>query len=510
MNVMIVDDEYAIRNHMALMLRGIDGLSVMEAANGQDALQKMELLLPNIVLTDIRMPVMDGMELIRQSQMRHPDVWFIVLSNFAEFELAQKAVEYGARSYLLKATITKDIVAEEVDRAILHLNKAAGNGLKFDPNEILMVQNSLFSERLNGHIHNAELLRRAERLSVSVFMEGFHAPSKFAVMEIDTFDSWTKNKFSGRTDLAIYALINLVRETIKRWNKSNELFHLGDNRFVVLDLAESNEERHTLKIENISNVTKQYLGLDASFLINIDFSGMDTFFQKVLKSRLQLVRFFYEKKACVVNAKHVPTPVVELDLYSFLQSVEGNSNQILQVMALPGLIETYFELLRHLCRPPVSVKSDIMTFIQFIEKTGFAVPAALKSEVNQLRASRLTDYKLIFIEWLGEMDWYGKHREEITKALAFIHDRYAIKLTLEDVCAHVNLSRSHLSKLFKEQQGVSVMKYIETYRLKQARLLLRTTSHPISIIIEMVGITDVFYFSKLYKKHFGINPSKDR
>lgn len=510
MNIMIVDDEYGIRTHLVTMLRGMKDLSVMEAVNGEDALQQMEHALPNIVLTDIRMPVMDGMELIRQCRMRYPDVWFVVLSNFAEFELAQKALEYGARKYLLKATITKDSVVEEINRAILHLDKSVEREAKFEPNEILMVQNSLFYERLNGHIHNAELLRRAERLSVSVFKEGFSIPSKFALMEIERFEEWTGNKYKNRADLAVYALINVVREIIKRWNKGNELFHLGDNRFVVLDLGESDDERHALKINDISAITKQYLGLEASFLINSDFNDIDSFFQKVLESRQQLVHFFYEKNACIVNSKHVPAPVADLDLYSFLQSVEGSGNVRLQVAALPGLIEAYFELLRHLCRPPVSIKGDLKTLIQFIEKSGFAVPASLKSDISQLRAFRLTDFKLVFTEWLGELDWNSRHRKEISKALTFIHDRYATKVSLEDICAHVNLSRSHLSKLFKEQQGISVMEYMESYRLKQARLLLRTTKHPISEIIDRVGVTDVFYFSKLYKKHFGINPSKDR
>lgn len=134
----------------------------------------------------------------------------------------------------------------------------------------------------------------------------------------------------------------------------------------------------------------------------------------------------------------------------------------------------------------------------------------MKSNIAQLLAFRLTDFKLVFTEWLGELDWNSRHRKEITKALTFIHERYTTKVSLEDICAHVNLSRSHLSKLFKEQQGISVMEYMESYRLKQARLLLRTTKYSISEIIDQVGIADVFYFSKLYKKHYGINPSKDR
>ncbi|TFE26971.1 response regulator [Cohnella luojiensis] len=512
MNIMVVDDEYSIRSHLASMLQGLDGdgVTIREAVNGKDALRLMEQSPSEIVLTDIRMPVMDGMELIRQCRMKHPGIWFIVLSNFAEFELAQKALEYGARNYLLKATITQDKVLEEVQRAILHLEKSKEKEVKFNPNEFLMVQNSLFYERLQGHIQNIELLRRAERLKVSVFLEAFDLPSKFAIMEIERFSDWTGNKFRGQSDLAVYALINVVRESIKQWNESNELFHMGENRFVVLDLGERDDERHIRKIVDISEVTQKYLGLEASFLTNCNFSDMSDFFWRVQESRHQLAHFFYEMNACMINAMQVQPPETDLDLFTFFQSVEGGEEGRLQVTALPGLVDTYFELLRHLRRPSLAAKGDVKTLIQFIENGGFAVPTALKSEIELLQASRLADFKAPFTHWLGVLGGNSRHREEISKALSFIHDRYATKISLEDICSHVNLSRSHLSKLFKDQQGLPVMEYMETYRLKQARMLLRTTKRPIAEIIDRVGIADVFYFSKLYKKHFGINPSKDR
>lgn len=510
MNVMVVDDESVIRSHVASILRNMEGLRVREAFNGEDALRLMEEAPAEIVLTDIRMPVMDGIELIRQCRMRFPDVWFIVLSNFAEFELAQKALQYGARNYLLKATITRDNVEKEVRRAMLHREKAKEKESRFNLNEVLMVQNSLFYERLHGHIQNAELLRRAERLRISVFGEGFDRPSKFAVMEIERFGEWTKDKFAGQPDLAVYALINVVRECIKGWDGGNELFHFGENRFVVLDLGESDDGRHARKIGEVREAAKRYLGLEASFLINCGFSGMHEFFEKVSASRNLLVHFFYENHACVVCAEQLSEPAADLDLFSFFQSVEGSGEGRLQASALSGLVETYFELLRHMRRPPSSAKDDVKTLIRFIEKGGFAVPSALNAEIEQLQASRLADFKRPFTKWLGELDGSSRHREEISKALSFIHDRYATKISLEDICAHVNLSRSHLSKLFKDQQGIPVTEYLEAYRLKQARMLLRTTKQPISEIADRVGIGDVYYFSKLYKKHFGVNPSKDR
>ncbi|THF77600.1 response regulator transcription factor [Cohnella fermenti] len=513
MNVMVVDDEYGIRSYLAAMLQGMEGLTVREAANGSDALQQMEAEPPAVVLTDIKMPVMDGLELIRQSRSRYPDAWFVVLSNFAEFELAQRALEYGARNYLLKATVTRDKLAEEVRKAKRHYaeSKDKAAAVTFNANERLMVQNSLFYERLEGRIHNAELCSRAERLHISAFRaQAYESPSRFAVLEIARFAGWTGSKFGGHGDLAIYALSNVVREAIQRRNAHNELFHAGQNRFVLLDLGETDDARHAGTIAEVLAETQRYLGLAASCLIHCDFAGLDGFFRRVALALEQADCLFYEPDACVVDTRTATVVEADLDLFAFFQSVEGGSNGRLTASGLPGLVATYFELLRHLRRPSASAKSDVRTLVQFMEKGGFSVPAALKSELDSLQAARLADYKEPFARWLGELGDYGRRREEITQALSYIHAHYADRMTLEDLCAHVNLSRSHLSKLFKEQQGVAAMEYVEAYRLKQARMLLRTTRQPIADIAERVGIGDVFYFSKVYKKHYGINPSKDR
>jgi two-component system response regulator YesN len=104
----------------------------------------------------------------------------------------------------------------------------------------------------------------------------------------------------------------------------------------------------------------------------------------------------------------------------------------------------------------------------------------------------------------------GAYRKEIVKVLSFIHEHYKDRITLDDICVHVNLSRSHLSKLFKDHQGVTVIEYVEGFRMKQARVLLRTTSLSVSEIAEQVGVNDIFYFSKSYKRYYHVNPSKDR
>jgi transcriptional regulator GlxA family with amidase domain len=116
----------------------------------------------------------------------------------------------------------------------------------------------------------------------------------------------------------------------------------------------------------------------------------------------------------------------------------------------------------------------------------------------------------LFRQRLSENRLYGAYSREILRALQYVRDHYREKITLDDVCTAVNLSRSHFSKIFKRETGKTLTEYVEELRMNQSRMLLRTTSFSVGEIAEMVGIDDIFYFSKLYKKHFRVSPSKDR
>lgn len=190
------------------------------------------------MLTDIRMPIMEGIELIQQCRMRFPQLWSIVLSNYAEFDLAQMALRCGAKNYLLKATISKESLLSELNMAFANSQREKLDRSGLDSNELLMVQNSLFYERLHQHIDTSELLKRSLKLHVQVF-QFTELQSMFAILEVDRFAEWCSMKFNNEPDLAIYALMNVAVEVIKQFHPRNELFHLANARFVLLDIGEN-------------------------------------------------------------------------------------------------------------------------------------------------------------------------------------------------------------------------------------------------------------------------------
>lgn len=173
--VLIVEDEYPIREHIKSMLNDT-GYILVEAGSGEEALIILQSQTFDIMVTDIRMPKMDGIALIRQCIVQYPQMWSIVLSNYAEFELAQQAMRYGAKQYLLKATLTMDELQAEIKK-MMQVKANANQNVPLDQNERITIMNALFNDRLHNNLSTPELIRRVAKHKLPFFTESFNSLS---------------------------------------------------------------------------------------------------------------------------------------------------------------------------------------------------------------------------------------------------------------------------------------------------------------------------------------------
>ena len=111
MRILIVEDEVRIRNGMANLIEHHTEHTVIgEAQNGEEGLEMALLYMPDLIITDIRMPVMDGLEMMRRLRAQDGDWHFVILSGYSEFEYAKKAIQYGADDYLMKQLAPDDVI----------------------------------------------------------------------------------------------------------------------------------------------------------------------------------------------------------------------------------------------------------------------------------------------------------------------------------------------------------------------------------------------------------------
>lgn len=507
MDLLLVDDERPIREHVKMLLQGAD-YQVHEAQNGEMALQVLKQHSIDIMLTDIRMPRMDGIDLIKRCRVAYPELLCVVLSNYAEFSLAQSALRYGAKNYILKATMTKETLQNELT-SILQDQDAEKR--KFDNNEMVSIRNMLFLERLSNTISQRELIRRSQKHGITIFNDCSH-PSMFALLRLEQFQKWAADPSDQQFDLAVFATMNVLDELVTRENGKNAIFHLFGDLFLLTDFDEADTASHMAKMKGIQRSLKDYLNIGASMICGYRFDSFERLFQLAKESKADLNQLFYcpGEIVLVQDELNRGENQKEIDLYFHFQDLIRNDHDLFSIRQLPVWITLFFNLIKQTKRNSDVVKNDLLYLIRFIEQRGFGVDNRLKEQIERMPVNRLDDYYRLFHDWMMNNQLHEVHRFEIIKAIQYIHEHYQEKITIDDISQHVNMSRSHFSKIFKEYQRKTIIEYIENYRMNQARLLLRTSPLTVTEVAEQVGIPDIYYFSKIYKRFFKTNPSMDR
>jgi len=508
MNILIVDDEPPVREQLRWMLAD-SPYTVYEAASGEEALRVLRDHPIDFLIADIRMPGMDGITLIRHCLVEHPRTWSIVLSNYAEFSLAQQAIRYGAKNYLLKATLTAEELKDELEKLIRQKREQQTPAV-LDQNERLTGLNALFDDRLNGRITTSELLRRVHKHRLDVFL-GPYDGSEFVLFHADRFSRWIADKFRGQRELAVFSILNVGNEFIRRFGEQNHMFHLADQRFLLVFFRKP-ETGLAAALAELKRSLKDCLGLDASMLHGYAFDDLDGLFGQVRMSLPDFREFFYRPVGVLLGRDQLPArDAADVgDDYQYFAALFETREDFFRAEQLSVWIESFFNWLGQVRRNPDRVAEDLTALVGFIERAGYAVGRDVTDRLRDAGFDRLADYRELFQRWLSENRLIAGFSREIMPALQYIHEHYRKKLTLDDMCAAVNLSRSHFSKIFKRETGKTPMEYVEELRMNLSRMLLRTTSFSVGEISEMVGIGDIFYFSKLYKKHFNVSPSRDQ
>lgn len=506
--LLVVDDEAHVRQHIQLLLDDMP-YELYEASNGAEAHELLHRQDVDVLITDIRMPKMDGLELIRRSLVDFPQLSSIVLSNFAEFNLAQQAIRYGAKEYLLKATLTKEELLEGIDKA-LKWREENKRQRSFDPTERITIINALFHERLSSRISTTELIRRAKKHDIPLF-SGQLAPLHYALVQVNRFVVWVNEKYGGQMDLAVFAMENMISESMRAAQPEHEIFHLSEGKFIVVG-SNPSDEHVRASFERLQQELARYVQVQIGVIYGYVSASLDELFTSVQRHLGDYDELFYSPYGSLYAKDQLTghQGPEDIDFYEYFTGLLRNEEGLVKIEQLPIWIESFLDLLVKVKRRPDYIKEDLSLLITFIEKSGFSVDQAFQKEVQQLKADHMNDYKELFKKWLHSHRFFSSYNTELTRAIQYIHEHYTEKITLDDVCSAVNLSRSHFSKIFKEEVGMTLTEYIETVRMNQARMLLRTTTFTIGEISEMIGISDIFYFSKMYKRKYRVSPSKDR
>ena len=521
LKVVIADDEQLICSMLAKLINW-DELGLMltgHAYDGGELLSLIESEQPDIVITDICMPLMDGLDVIRLAKQRGYPCRFVVISGYRQFDYAYNALKYDVADYLLKP-----IDAKELNSALEKISEdLRANGASSQDNTGML--RSFFMKKAFYDAETSDLSMESLNGTYSLnFRTGLF---RFLLVKIDYTDD-IKVIYDNLSSLQ-----KKVEETMDRIFGPlcyDILYDRKTDRVEILLNYEREKDREIRQnmpalLLQVKNVTDLFSGLYVTVGIGDEYPELAGAIcsrdeaQKAIWARMvlgfQKVIFFGETKDSSQSLYQ--------DKMKKLAAEIRHSFETLNVTEFRRFTGELFALPKHILGGATAYESlkDLKNaFFDINEKLidGFADVNILAKETayELMMAYTMEKYASAFQEkFSGIMEDIMEHTHTqnarpIRQAVTYIEEHYKEHISLEIVANEVTLSPVYFSGMFKREVGQNFSEYVTDYRIRKAKDLLKRSNLSILEISDAVGFKDPKYFSKIFKKAAGITPAEYR
>lgn len=512
--VLLVDDEPLILSGIKFMVdwAKLDCELVGTARNGQQALEFIPHFQPDIIISDIKMPVMDGLTLLQEVNKHYPQIVFLVLSNHQEFHLAQQALRYQALDYITKSNLDENLLHASLalatkESATRKKQLQATLANEFD----LRQQTAAQKQAALQFLSSKPLSQEATAVLQQDMIHDNYAVMilRFSPAEIEKNTSL----FSWESDLTEKLAQNFFSDFFFVEQENLSLIHLflwGKSLEHMTHHAHEFYLRLTSASQNITNLsptiflTPSFCGLesreDCRMQIRMLFShaylygGRELYAQDLklqLPVKLSVPGLVYRMQTHINNRN---TNDCTLPITQIRQKIQETPHEQWQALAL--------------CQELYAVATKSL----LSEST----PWLLEESVRLHEIDNLLFRKDV-LQWL---ETFG---EELTKAVqSSTHQNHQLiqnaktytlenidkKLSLNDVANHVNMSPSYFSSFFKKETGQNFIQFSNTTKIEKACEYLQSGQYRINEIALMLGFENAYYFSKVFRRHQGMSPSQ--
>ena len=536
-NVMLVDDEIIVRIGMKSVIdwEGNGFRYAGEASDGAEALAMLDAVNPDILLTDIKMPNMNGIELIEAVKRSKPDVRILVLSSHDEFDYVRSAMKSGADDYILKASVDPDKLIRLLCETAGKLKRDRPAKLEADEaasGEEVRAEVSSLDEELKVLLLNAAEGRlRMEERNSPVLAEAFSGRLAYvAVAQIAEFEAWTDagTRASGGSSAALSRLVHVLELNARKWARVS--IAKASEREVVLVFWFPEQETQDRLAEigaDLTSAASRFAGAEIEIGFGRGCEDPDKLTAGYEQAARALERAFYgveERVFVYEDADSVNEASVNLSLSKAEEKELGLAVERLDEADISRIIGRFFAVL-HSAKPPVPQTIQACLDLYYSLQANFRMLGVAEGDK---RSSERPAYREIvgFAKSRQAELWFKRYvarslqavralsrdrgREEIESLVAYMRKHYAESLTLKQASEMTRMSEGYLSFLFKKETGTGFVEYLNELRIEQAARLLRDTHLPSYAIAEKVGYDNINYFGRVFKKMKGVSPKRYR
>lgn len=541
LKIFLAEDEVVVRETIKRMIPWEElGFELVgEAADGEMALPLLLRQQPDLLITDIKMPFMDGLTLARLAKKEIPGLKVVILSGYDDFNYAKRAIGIGVEDYLLKP-ITKNALIErlsEIRSRYEHEKTQKEYYEKFQREMQAYEKNSsrdFFEALVGGSMDMMEVYKRAEKLGLDIVAEAYNV--LIFTMNCDEDFSGQRDEYSSWEAESLELLENFFAGHSSAMLFRSNIFSYG---VLLKGQRETIEENTRACVDEIRKILSRQDGRREWFLAVGQSVERLSQIQKSYHtaSRAFSQRYLYDENILYYDEMETmehPGGQAETEDNAYLQKVDVNALNpaILQKFLSNGLqeetenfVKDYFyaigqEPMESLVFRNYVILNVRFSVISFIKGLGCDTNEMESADTEEVLAesgknmeSAIAYAKKMISQAIEIRDQNSgnKNRSILKTAVDFIDSHYMDEeISLNTVANVANVSSNHFSALFSQNMGQTFIEYLTTLRMNKAKELLRCTGMRSSEIAGEIGYKDAHYFSYLFKKTQGMTPSDYR
>lgn len=527
--VMLIDDEPLILAGIISMLNWGDyGCKIVgKATNGKQALNKINDLNPDIIITDIKMPAMDGIEFIQKAKEQGSEAIFILLTNLEEFKLVKKAMSLGAIDYLVKLELTEECLLKTINKAI---EVCRNNNLRKSKNDTKFLESSV-DEKTRNYFQKL-LMYETDTMDIKdipvYILERFKDPVIIMINFNYKYEIFSKD-FNREEHKKIMSYAeNILDEMVKVFFEQSCLISREQNSFIlIVSTYEIDDYKKSIETmgQKMISVLKDYFEVSTSIsvsekdnmisrfiiMLNQAMSAMNYYYYYYYYSSNQII--FYSEKCEIYqkNRDEFSISFLKKDLYLAIHhndSIKFQESMNKFINAFKDYKPSKVQAV-NVCR---NLYYLITSFYEDDDYFNFPCATNILDKLDKLgNVNNVFDWVIWFtnevVEFINKKKII-KSDKIIEMIQQYVKEHCTEKISLSKVAYDVSISTGYLSSIFKKQTGMNFSDYVSEIKVEKAKELIGTHEYMMYEVSDILGFDNPYYFSKVFKKITGYTPKE--
>ncbi|MDF2513227.1 MAG: putative response regulatory protein [Herbinix sp.] len=499
-NVMLVDDEVLALDYLQNMIDWEqNGYCIVGCAtNGKRALDLYEKVKPDIIISDIRMTVMDGLELTIHLKQRNPDIIIILVSAYKDFEYAQRGIQYGVSNYLLKHELCEESLMKELIRVKEKLAEGAKRKKiyqKYFMNQLIYNHTSS-EERGTLELGNRLLLMMIHKNNN--YYKGLYNDSEWISEELQMLSAVLEEGIEDKLHYVAYAQITS--------NNLMVLYRIENtaSKYLVSSVIERKIAGVCTKLSEIPECWFNII-----YSNEIRQSEISSIFRK-MSQQIRYAVFWDSCKAYCLD--RLPSPELN-DKINFNELVKELQIAIYEeTNGLGGFIQYLFEMTIYpgyklgAFRELLDLLENLLQELEEKEGISRRILAGEMFKIHDIKQYYMECFSDLYVQIHDRES--KKYSKLVVELMRYIRKNYRQEISLEILGEQFQMNGVYLGQIFRNEVGITFLKYLTNYRVEEAKRLLQKGNMNVSEVAEHVGYKTSQYFSQIFVKAVGITPQE--